>query len=327
MKKAALLLIALTTLLPSGAQSPASGQIITAYGRQYPERKDDISFENDKVGFRIYGPQAERDGDRVFGYDVWVKNTPEMMIEEFYATDLSIRPTRDSLLNLGISVDMDSLVGARSYHRDHGKGHDPYAVGPTLGAGAPALIVDGKLQMPYCYKDYEILENGPDRFAVHLVFEPKQIGDDRNVVEHRLISLEKGSYFCRSEVWYDGLTESRDLAMGIVIHSADTTSIKIGSHYVLYADPTDNPRENQSQVFLGLLFPGMEVKTTFLRDDSISENVAGHVVGITKIHPGEHVTYYFGSAWSKADIKTFEEWISLATSVCMQKEQVVRNNK
>ncbi len=285
-----------------------SEQTVWAQGRQYPERKDDISFENDLVGYRIYGPQSERDGDRLYGYDVWVKNTPEMVVEKFYADDHSIYTTRDSLLAIGATFDFDSLVAARSYHRDHGLGHDPYAVGPTLGAGAPALVVDGKMVMPYCYTDYEILENGPERFAVYLAFEPRQIGEDKQVVEHRLISLERGSRFCRSEVWYEGLSKPYQLAMGIVVHEADTTSMVLRENYVLYADPTDNPQQNQSQVFLGLYFPDGNVETAYLRDSSIAKGVAGHIVGLTTIQPDEHKTYFFGSAWSKADIKTLSEW-------------------
>ena len=31
-------------------------------GRQYPERKDDLAFENDRIGFRLYGPALQRTG-------------------------------------------------------------------------------------------------------------------------------------------------------------------------------------------------------------------------------------------------------------------------
>ena len=52
-----------------------------------------------------------------------------------------------------------------SYHVDHGNGMDCYAVGPTLGGGTAALFPDSTIVYPYCYKDCEILDNGPLRFT------------------------------------------------------------------------------------------------------------------------------------------------------------------
>lgn len=36
-------------------------------GRMYPERLDDIAFENDRIGFRLYGPGLQRKGEKGFG--------------------------------------------------------------------------------------------------------------------------------------------------------------------------------------------------------------------------------------------------------------------
>ena len=64
----------------------------------------------------------------------------------------------------------------------------------------------GKNQvLPYCYKDYRILDNGPLRFTVELTYSPSTVGDMKNVVEHRIISLDKGRNFNKMTVWYDGL--------------------------------------------------------------------------------------------------------------------------
>ena len=59
-----------------------------------------------------------------------------------------------------------------SYHIDHGNGLDYYKVGPTLGAGTSALLANDSIVYPYCYKDYQILDNGPLRFTVKLVYNP-----------------------------------------------------------------------------------------------------------------------------------------------------------
>lgn len=42
-------------------------------GRLYPERADDVAWENEKVGFRIYGPATQAKGERSFGYDIFFK--------------------------------------------------------------------------------------------------------------------------------------------------------------------------------------------------------------------------------------------------------------
>ena len=105
-----------------------------------------------------------------------------------------------------------------SFHLDHGNGLDPYRVGATLGLGAPSLMVGKNQVLPYCYKDYRILDNGPLRFTVELTYNPSTVGDMKNVVEHRIISLDKGSNFNKMTVWYDGLTHATDFATGFPIH-------------------------------------------------------------------------------------------------------------
>ena len=58
-------------------------------GRQYPERLDDIAWENELVGFRAYGPALQARGERGFGYDLFLKRgTSEPILEEFYAKEL-----------------------------------------------------------------------------------------------------------------------------------------------------------------------------------------------------------------------------------------------
>lgn len=42
-------------------------------GKQYPERVDDIAWENDRTAYRVYGPALQRTGEQAFGIDVWLK--------------------------------------------------------------------------------------------------------------------------------------------------------------------------------------------------------------------------------------------------------------
>ena len=282
---------------------------IYVYGRQYPERVDDIAWENDRTAYRIYGPALQRNKERAFGVDVWVKNTPDLEVEKRYVTELSNHSAIEALKKEGKTQEALDMEEATTYHFDHGYGLDCYKVGPTLGGGAPALMDNGELVLPYCYRDYQILDNGPLRFTVRVDYNPTSIGKDKNIVEHRIISLDKGSNFNRCTVWYDGLTEKRDLAAGIVVHPEDTETMHLASNMALYADPTDNPTKQNFQIFVGLLFPEGIDYTRYLYTEQDRQNGnAGHVIGVKSYTPGTRFTYYFGSAWSKNDVRTFDEW-------------------
>jgi hypothetical protein len=144
---------------------------------------------------------------------------------------------------------------------------------------------------------------------VELVYNPAKIKNDENVVEHRIISLDKGSNFNKVTVWYEGLTKPCDFASGVVIHSADKESVVLGDNYVHYADPTDNPEKHNFQIYVAVLFPNGKVTTKKLMLDKPSGGVEGHAIGILKnLENNQKYTYYFGSAWSKADVRTQREW-------------------
>lgn len=278
-------------------------------GRQYPERVDDIAWENDRTAYRIYGPALQRNKERAFGVDVWVKNTPDLEVEKRYNTELSNHHAIEKLKKEGKTQEALDMEEATTYHFDHGYGLDCYKVGPTLGGGAPALMDNGELVLPYCYRDYQILDNGPLRFTVRVDYNPTTIGKDKNIVEHRIISLDKGSNFNRCTVWYDGLTDKRDLAAGIVVHPEDTETMYLASNMALYADPTDNPEKQNFQIYVGVLFPEGIDYTRYLYTEQDRQNGnAGHIIGVKSYTPGTRFTYYFGSAWSKNDVRTMDEW-------------------
>ena len=265
-------------------------------GKVYPERADDITWENDRGIYRVYGPALQRSGERSFGTDVWVKNTPELVVEQRYQMHMWGVGQRDSLKHIGKAEEANEIYMATSFHHDHGYGLDCYGVGPSLGCGAPALLENGQLRFPYCYKTYRILDNGPLRFTVELTY---GITDD-GITEHRLISLDRGSHFNRMTVWYDGIKELKAFTTGVVLHSED--HLLLGKNYVLYADPTDNPKVHQFQIYVATLFPqGVDKTIKF-------EGTPSHGLGVVSSYKGEPYTYYFGSAWSNYDVRTFAQW-------------------
>ena len=249
-------------------------QKVYATGALYKIRKDDIAWENDRCAYRVYGPALQKTGERSFGTDIWVKNTPDTVVYERYVKDMNGNIKGDKIdakvraLKKQEKVEKNTAKAAAlakqikalqaesretdiltSFHLDHGNGLDPYRVGATLGLGAPSLMVGKNQVLPYCYKDYRILDNGPLRFTVELTYNPSTVGDMKNVVEHRIISLDKGSNFNKMIVWYDGLTIPTDFATGFPIHEEDTETKTFAKDYVSYADPTDNVEVNNSQVY------------------------------------------------------------------------------
>ena len=309
-------------------------QKVWATGALYKIRKDDIAWENDRCAYRVYGPALQRTGERSFGTDVWVKNTPDTVVYERYVKDMNGNIKGDKIdakvralqkqekseknkakaaaLAKQIKVlqaeskEVDILT---SFHLDHGNGLDPYRVGATLGLGAPSLMVGKNQVLPYCYKDYKILDNGPLRFTVELTYNPSTVGDMKNVVEHRIISLDKGSNFNKMTVWYDGLTTPTDFATGFPIHEEDTESKTFAKDYVSYADPTDNIEVNNSQVFVGVLFPEGIDNTYYQLFDKKHDGATGHALGLKRgLKNGERYSYYFGAAWSKYDVRSYAEW-------------------
>jgi hypothetical protein len=279
------------------------------YGRLFPERKDDMTWENDRGAYRAYGPALQQSGEKAFGFDVWVKNTPDLVIEDRYAANNRGSAEGARLRRMGQKAAADSCHLATSFHLDHGRGYDPYQVGPTLGCGTPALMVADTLVMPYCFTRHQILDNGPLRFTVDLTYEPKTINGNRNVVEHRRISLDKGSNFNRAVVWYDALQRPTDVAAGVVIHQADTASVVLGPDYVQYADPTDRVEVNNSQVYVAVLFPEGDVRTKQIPLPHPVDGTTGHAIGIRHgLTSAQRFTYYFGAAWSRYDVRTQREW-------------------
>lgn len=278
-------------------------------GRQYPERVDDIAWENDRGAYRLYGPALQRNQERAFGNDVWVKNTPDLVVEQRYNLELSNHAAVEALRKAGNTAAADSLEELTTYHFDHGYGLDCYKVGPSLGCGAPALMDGNQIVFPYCYTQYEILDNGPLRFTVSLTYETKEFHGEQ-VTEHRLLSLDKGSNFNRQTVWYEGATKPIDVASGVVIHNEDTTSVYMEHPFVAYADPTDNPAGQNFQIYVGVVFPYDQVQTLRVPNEGAANGINGHALAVRHgVQPGQRVTYYWGSAWSKYDCTNFLQWL------------------
>lgn len=285
------------------------------YGNIYKSRKDDIAWENDRCAYRVYGPPLQATGEKSYGIDVWVKNTPDLVLVHRYKLDHEGNVVGDSLERIGLKTEADSVNLATSFHLDHGDGMDGYGVGPTLGCGTPALIDGGRLILPYCYKDYKILDNGPLRFTVRLDYGRNAEGVDYH--EHRIISLDRGSHFNKITVWYDSITKPVTFCAGVVLNGDGKLTEENGC--IMYADPTDRPDVHGSTIYVAALFPNDTV--------SLGKTPDGrNAVGMIPDYTGQPVTYYSGAAWSDYDAPDFDTWHTIVNKFIFAKKLVVVNS-
>lgn len=268
---------------------------VVSCGNIYPERLDDIAWENDRAAYRAYGPALQASGEKAYGYDIWTKRVPEPVVEDRY----------DGALNRGLS-----------YHEDHGNGMDVYGVGPTLGGGTAALFPDSTIVYPYCYKECEVLDNGPLRFTAKLVYNPLIIKGDSNVVETRIISLDKGSQLNKTVVSFTDLKEVTPIVAGIVLHkeNPDGYSYNESGGYIAYADSTQNARNNNGVIYVGAVFPaslkGAGVKWFPEEEKKERGSALGHILAFSEYEPGGEFVYYWGSGWSKYGFPADTDWTS-----------------
>lgn len=293
--------------------------IVKACGRQVPLKDNDIAWENDLVGFRMYG----HDLDVASGYDLFAKRGTDLpVLETFYANEIYTSKAWERYNEL-MEIDEDAAfrfkMDTLSYHVDRGNGMDCYGVGPTLGAGVAALRENGNIIYPYCYDSFEILDNGPLRFRIRLTFRPFSIGDDHNVIETRIITLDVGSYLNRTQVSYENLTSTKDIVAGIVLQDKDgleKTDAEKG--YIAYPAPTINVDTTKDvdngTLFVGHVYPGIlkEAGTVYFSDEESASrnNTKGHVLASADYIPDTQFTYYWGFGWNHSDMASYEEWVA-----------------
>lgn len=283
------------------------------FGRQFPERVDDIAWENDRVAFRCYGPALQASGERAWGYDIWNKRTSELVVEQRYQGELNpeVQSICRQLRQRGAGDVADDVYNAFSYHVDHGNGMDCYKVGPTLGAGTTALLAaDGKtIVYPRCYKSFRILDQGPLRFTVELTYETRDY-EGQQQTEVRVLSLDAGSQLNRVSVRYEGLQKPAQLATGIIVHNENPTAFVLNAQdgYMGYedlGDPTQykekyRAKQNQDfgKIYVGCVFTTSKTSQEYRAGEGLP-GACGHILGLTTYKPGTAFTYYFGSGWSR----------------------------
>lgn len=273
-----------------GRDTNASQSETYCMGQIRHDKQDDFAWENDRSGYRLYGPSYREGGGKVSGYDIWTKSVDYPVLTARYD---------------------DHEFCHASYHKDHGSGMDVYTVGRTLGAGINSLVLpDGELAYPCAYEKCDIIENGPLRVTAKITCYPETVGDDRNVVETRTITLDKGSWLNRTEVSYEGLSREYPMVNGIVIHKQNPNGYILDNEkrYLAYADLTDNKDAGNGIIFIGVVNPELPESVEYHPLEPNVGDATGHIMSHTSYKPGDDYVYYWGSGWSKGGVRGMKAW-------------------
>jgi rhamnogalacturonyl hydrolase YesR len=263
---------------------------LTCNGRIYPNRWDDLVWENDRCAWRFYGPGAHKNmKNNAYGFDTFVKNTPHPIQDQLYHNELTSYSVNERIKRDKSPLDWNEVHRGYTYHRNFGAGMDAYTVGATLGAGAAALIaptLNSKLSTlnlvyPLYYEKAEILDNGPLRFTVRMTM-PAQalpstggVGEGLSFREIRLITQDCGSHFARVEITYEGITQPTPVCTGIVVHDSAPEAYVLNQKegWLTYAEPLDNADKRMNgEHYLGIFIPKVQSSQPKVQNSSLKDS-------------------------------------------------------
>lgn len=258
-----------------------------AYSRFVPERTDDYTWENDKVAFRTYGPEAQRlveegepGGTLSSGIDLWLKRVEYSIIDDWYKKNLE---------------------SPGYYHVDHGEGYDPYHVGISRGTGGTGVWVNDTLWVSKNFVEYKTIAAGPIRTVFELTYAPWQAGD-AEVTETKRISLDLGSNLTHFQVEVKTEGDVSDYATGITLHDkkGEVFTDK-NAGWFAYWEPMDGSE-------LGTAIVMNPEKVTDFTDHRVEAADKSHLLVLTDPAGGK-VEFYAGFGWKKSgQFNSPDEW-------------------
>ncbi|KGO86757.1 hypothetical protein Q765_09010 [Flavobacterium rivuli WB 3.3-2 = DSM 21788] len=261
--------------LVSDASVPVPVSQITTFSRFVPERTDDYTWENDKVAFRTYGPDAQmrteqhrENGTLSSGIDIWLKRTPLPIINKWYK---------------------GYLTDPMFYHSDRGEGYDPYHVGASRGTGGTGIWEKDSLLVSKNFVTYKTIAVGPLRTVFELSYAPFS---PYQVKETKRISLDLGSNFSKFEVMHSSAKQVPNYATGITLHQNE------GEAEVLTKEGVFAYHEKIDGTYLGegiIMQPNI-IEKAFVNKSKTKDQ--SNLIIVTKASP--KLTYYAGFVWEKS---------------------------
>lgn len=263
-------------------------ETVTTYARFVPERIDDFAWENDKVAFRTYGPEAQRlvdegteGGTLSSGIDIWLKKVNYSVIDSWYAKN---------------------VTAPGYYHIEHGEGYDPYHVGYSRGNGGTGIWEKDSLYTSKNFQKYKVITKGPLRTIFELEYpEWSKFG----VRETKRISLDLGSNFSKFENRITSATKIPNYTIGITLHQEKGKSkIDVKNGIFRHWEPIDD-----SYVGEGIIIDPKAVTKAFEHHTKAVDQ--SQILILTQPKYGILV-YYAGFAWLKSgQVRSVEDWDAL----------------
>ncbi len=270
----------------NGAEQQPQARL-TTYSRFVPERIDDYTWENDRVAFRTYGPEAQRitesgkpGGTLTSGMDAWLKRVDYPIIDKWYANH-------------------QQSPGA--YHVDSGEGYDPYHVGNSRGVGGIGVWDNDSLYVSKNFTGYKTIATGPIRTVFELNYAP-WVANGRTIRETKRISLDLGSNLSRYEVFLEGEQSVPNVAVGLTLHEGQG-EVKASPEegWFRFWEPMD-----ESELGVGLVIDPAVVAD--YRERRVETRDQSHILVLA--NPANNkLTYYAGFGWKKSgQFNSAQEW-------------------
>ena len=288
--------VSYTLFTDSKLKTPKSSN--TTYARFVPERIDDFAWENDRVVFRTYGPEAQRlveegkeGGTLSSGIDLWLKKVKYSILDSWYAKN---------------------VVSPGYYHIEHGEGYDPYHVGLSRGSGGTGIWVNDTLQVSKNYIKYRIIATGPLRTIFELDYAPwSKFG----VKETKRISLDLGSNFSKFENTITSTNKIPNYTLGITLHKEQgVVGINEKKGVFRHWEPIDD-----SLVGEGILIDPNLVKKAM---NHHSESTDQSQILIVTEPKNDVLTYFVGFAWTgSGQVQSVQDWDAMLE----KQAQVIQN--
>jgi hypothetical protein len=264
------------------------------YGRWVPERHDDFAWENDRIAYRIYGPELEIVEPASSGVDVWPKRTRSLIVNKWYQIAQSI--------NDGY------------YHTDHGDGLDNYKVGHGQGCGGTAILLDGKRLTTGTkgWKTQKLIANGPIRLIFELTYDPIDV-NGVGVRETKRVILDAGQNLNHYECAFTADKPISDLQVMSGIGEHHDRLFQMDFHkesgWMSYWDPGDAPGEKRPAMNTA---PTGYVGTAVVMIPSQVQDMFeldAHLEMVTKAMSGVPVDFWAGAGWDRSgDFRNYDDW-------------------
>lgn len=266
------------TLEGTGGEVEQRESALTTFSRFVPERIDDYAWENDRVAFRTYGPEAQRrtevgekGGTLTSGIDCWLKRVDGPIINKWYQAH-------------------QDKPGA--YHIDSGEGYDPYHVGNSRGCGGIGVWENDSLYVSKNFVAWKRIATGPIRTIFELSYAPWE-ANGRRITETKRISLDLGSNLSRYEIALESEEPLPNCAIGITLHDKEgKVNVNQEKGWYRYWEPMED-----SELGLGIVIEPEQVQS--YKDHRVAVPDQSHLLVLADVEK-QSVVYYAGFGWKKS---------------------------